>query len=61
MQCENQYCIYWQDDSCLLNEVSLDVRGCCQSCIYATIPESLLKNSRESLLALYEQADNLCP
>lgn len=50
MQCENIFCIYWNKDGCILREVSLDVMGCCQNCIYVDIKEETLQAEREKLL-----------
>ena len=46
MRCENHFCIYYEDDACLLDDIALDVLGNCESCIYVTLPESLLRRVR---------------
>ena len=28
--CENNFCLYWQDDTCLLENISLSLQGVCQ-------------------------------
>lgn len=50
MQCENTFCIYWEEKSCILDEVTLDVMGCCQNCIYVDIDEKILQAARKKLL-----------
>lgn len=50
MLCENIFCIYYSDEECILDEIELDVCGCCRSCIYVNIPEKELKKKREELL-----------
>ena len=50
MNCENKFCIYWDDDCCALNEVSLDILGTCTSCIYVDIDDKTLKEEREKAL-----------
>lgn len=48
--CENIFCIYWENDKCLLNSVKLDIQGRCDSCIYIDIKEPTLKIFRKSHL-----------
>ena len=50
MRCENLFCIYWKDSNCILDEISLDIMGCCCSCIYVDIDEEMLRQKREELL-----------
>lgn len=50
MHCENYFCIYWTKDLCNLNEISLYILGCCQSCIYVDIDEATLNEARKKLL-----------
>lgn len=50
MNCENKFCIYWEDDYCALNEISLDILGTCTSCIYVDIDDKTLKEEREKAL-----------
>ena len=39
--CENNFCLYWQDDTCLLENISLSLQGVCQSCVCVDIGGSL--------------------
>lgn len=50
MQCENLFCVYWADHECILNNITLDIKGVCQSCIYVDIKESDLYNFRCKVL-----------
>ena len=43
MNCENNYCIYSKDDSCILNSVSIDSLGMCDDCIIISLDEDFLK------------------
>ena len=43
MKCENQFCLYCEENSCILGEISLDISGSCAECIYIDIDEKLLK------------------
>ncbi len=44
MNCENNFCIYQQNNKCLFDEIELDITGICQSCIYVDIPIKELEN-----------------
>lgn len=50
MTCENNYCIYWDNDTCILDEIELDHLGMCASCILVSIPEDILNELREKQL-----------
>ncbi len=47
MLCENLFCIYYQDDECILDEIELDICGSCKCCIYVDIPEKQLEKKRK--------------
>lgn len=53
MKCNNYFCIYWSNNRCILDKVSLDIMGICEECTYVNIDESILKNQREKLLDEY--------
>jgi len=48
MQCENEYCAYWEKGECILKKISINAYGMCESCILATIDEEELKKAREN-------------
>lgn len=50
MNCANRFCIYWTDEKCSLDSVSLDITGMCEDCIYVNIEESVLQTYRKKLL-----------
>ena len=50
MQCENIFCIYWEENECILDNITLDIKGICQSCIYVDVQKNeLLGYRRKSL------------
>lgn len=50
MKCENYYCVYWFEDTCILNEISLDIQGNCRECILVDVEESVLKKARDKYI-----------
>ena len=54
MICENDYCIYNKKEKCILNEVSLDIQGRCNECIYVSIEETALKKLKKEQLRKLE-------
>ena len=54
MKCENMYCVYWQNNECILEDVSLDILGACDSCIYVDIDEKVLNEYRLKQLKKYQ-------
>ena len=51
MICENNYCIYWNENDCILVEIYLNNLGICESCINISIPDEVLAKLREEQLA----------
>lgn len=49
MNCENNFCIYWEDGNCELDEISLDIQGRCMECIYVDIDEEVLSENRKKI------------
>jgi len=47
MKCENGFCIYQENDECLLEEISLDILGQCTDCIYIDLEEKTLNQVKE--------------
>lgn len=54
--CENKFCIYWEDHSCILDSISLDVQGNCQNCIYVDLDETMLSDARKELRKTLDRA-----
>ena len=52
--CENNFFLYWQDDTCLLENISLSLQGVCQSCVCVDIGGSLLDALRQKQLERLE-------
>ena len=52
--CENNFCLYWQDDTCLLENISLSLQGVCQSCVCVDIGGSRLDALRQKQLERLE-------
>lgn len=50
MLCENLFCVYWEEDQCLLDEISLSITGSCQECIYVSLDQEILNVRRKQAL-----------
>lgn len=61
MRCENRFCIYYEGDACLLDDITLDMLGQCESCIYVNLPESLLDRVRAQMRATFDAMDAIPP
>ncbi len=42
------------ENLCTLSEISLDVMGNCQECVYVSLDESVLQPARDRLLQQYD-------
>lgn len=56
MRCNNVFCVYWSDEQCSLDNIYLDIRGCCENCIYVNIDDDCLETRRKLLLEKYEKS-----
>lgn len=54
MKCENIFCVYESQGTCILEEIELDILGQCSQCIYATIDDETLKLAKEKTLRKME-------
>lgn len=50
VSCENEFCIYQKQGSCLLENIQLDIQGNCTDCIYITVEKDTLDNLKEKFL-----------
>ena len=48
---ENQFCVYWSENTCTLRKISLDAVGACTDCIHVEVPKDLLAQKRQELLS----------
>ena len=56
INCENNFCIYWQEgDACLLENISLSLQGVCQTCVCVDVDSGLLDAQRQKQLARLEE------
>lgn len=57
MKCENDFCIYNDQEMCMLNFISLDTIGMCLDCITIDIDNEILKQAKTKLLGQFEKYD----
>lgn len=50
VNCENEFCIYQKQGTCILDSVQLNVQGNCVDCIYINVEKNLLNDLKENLL-----------
>lgn len=55
MDCKNCFCIYWENDACIFDTITLDIQGHCEHCIYVDIDEAYLAVQRERILNRYTE------
>ena len=58
MKCENYFCIYEKDGNCTLDEISVNISGGCDDCIYPSLDNDYLEWQKEKLLKKFEFLDN---
>ncbi len=59
MECENNFCIYQSNNSCILENISIDSLGICTECIYPDIDEKILSEAKLELLKMYGKTDGI--
>lgn len=50
ISCENEFCVYQKQGSCILKNLQLDIQGNCLDCIYINIEEDVLIALKEKVL-----------
>ena len=55
MTCQNIFCIYQRNNECILEEISLDIIGICDNCIYVDIDTKMLNELKENQLRNIEK------
>ena len=50
LSCDNKFCIYQKQETCILEKVELDTGGNCVDCIYINVEENTLNGLKETLL-----------
>lgn len=51
--CENCFCIYCEGNYCILKNISLNIQGSCEECIYIPIPEKECDLLKKRLRKIY--------
>lgn len=55
MDCNNDLCIYWKEDTCILDSISINEIGLCNEYISVDIPSDEMEKYRKNhLLKRYE-------
>ncbi len=57
LTCDNIFCIYWEENACILDDISLDIQGSCTDCIYVSLDPAYLTAQRTALLEKFEEQD----
>lgn len=50
LSCENEFCVYQKEGTCVLGKVQLDIQGNCTDCVYVNIEKDTLKKLKEKFL-----------
>ena len=50
ISCENEFCIYQKEGTCILENIRLDTQGNCTECICVNMEEVALTTLKEKLL-----------
>ena len=53
--CENDFCIYWEENKCLCQYINLNASGICMNAIQVNIEEKILYKKRKELLNKYKK------
>ena len=60
MKCSNDLCVYWKEDTCILDSISINEIGLCNEYISVDIPSDAMEEYRKKhLLRRYEYESGL--
>ena len=57
MICANRLCIYYSEGECTIDDISLDIDGRCEECIYVNFEEETLQKYRKKMLDEYDSIE----
>lgn len=57
--CENSFCIYQEENTCILNQISPDEYGICQDCIWVEIPREKKEEIKRKMREEFEERDRI--
>lgn len=57
MRCEDNLCIYFDNNSCILDNIGVNAFSMCDACIHIRFSEADLVEKRKQLLSKYEEAE----
>ena len=55
MNCENYFCIYQNNEKCILDEIEIDISGVCASCIYVDVEPNIISCAKQRLLKALDE------
>lgn len=55
MDCQNYFCIYQSEGKCCLEEISIDMMGNREHCIYPNIDMSYIKREKDKPLKVFDE------
>lgn len=58
MQCENNLCIYCENDACILDSIALNRLAMCMECIQISVPSDVLNAEKIKLRQRYHDLDD---
>ena len=57
LKCSHDLCIYWEENHCILDFISIRSIGMCEECINISFEEEDLNRRREELRKMFEEID----
>ena len=55
MDCDNCFCVYNFNGKCILENITINVYGMCEECIYPDIDKEALEKAKLKLLKEFEE------
>ena len=55
--CENELCIYQEDNACTIDSIEIDSSGACISCNQVSLDKKTLENAKKRLLDELNDSD----
>ena len=57
LSCQNEFCIYQKQGTCILDRIELDMRGNCVDCIWLNIGKETVDDLKDKLLTELEKTE----
>ena len=54
ISCENRFCVYWEENECIFDDIEINALGGCTSCVLIELSEEEAEEKRNEMLERFK-------